>query len=145
VTKATLTVVNRNDIRTPSLRSVTPEMAGPLDPVTFVFNEDVVGISSVSAPIRATYAGLAFGTSDPPPAEPGSWACQSAAGTPVDCVAGAVRSATWTPAAPLQSGRHYTVDLNPEHVLDVRDLAGNPIDPYDRFADDDYPTWQVSG
>ena len=61
---------------------------------------------------------------------PGSWSCKSAAGTRVDCSLGQVRHASWTPSQPLPpppAGERYGVFFNPEHVLDVTDMAGNPL------------------
>jgi len=90
-------------------------------------------------------SGSAFGSGDPPPSVPGTWSCVTVAGAPVDCVAGPLRSATWTPAGLLQAGQDYGVDFNPEHVLEILDLAGNPIDPYLRYEDEYAPTWHVVG
>jgi hypothetical protein len=41
-------------------------------------------------------------------------------------VTGPVRSAVATLGQQPAAGASYDVVLNPEHVLDVRDLAGNP-------------------
>jgi hypothetical protein len=142
--KRTLTVVNDADVRAPFPRAVTPQEAGPSDPVTFRFNEEVVGVSASSAPVRRSAQGSQFGVGDPPPAVPGSWSCLSVSGAPVDCVTGPLLRATWTPAAPLTPGWDYAVDWNPEHVLDIRDLAGNPVDPGLRFEDEFAPTWRVT-
>jgi hypothetical protein len=76
---------------------------------------------------------------------PGGWACSSASGAAVDCGSGPLRSATWTPAAPLTPGASYGVDFNPEHILDVRDPSGNPLDPSLRLEDEYAPTWQIKG
>jgi hypothetical protein len=140
-----LSVVNHNDIRPPAPRTVTPELAGPTDPVTFAFTEDVVGLSSASAPVRPAYPGSAFGFAEPPPSVPGTWSCVSAAGAAIDCWSGPLRRATWTPAAPLAPGKSYGVDFNPEHILDVTDPAGNPLDPSLRLEDEFAPTWQITG
>ena len=45
----TVSVINHNDIRPPVPRSVSPDLAGPTDPVTFRFTEDVVGIAGLGA------------------------------------------------------------------------------------------------
>ena len=140
-----LSVVNRTDIRAPYPSVVGPENRGPTDPVTYRFSEDVVGISATSAPVRPTYSGAGFGTGDPPAAVAGNWACASSAGAPVDCAAGPVRAATWAPTEPLKPGQAYGVDFNPEHVLDVLDLSGNPISPTLRYEDEYFPTWSVTG
>ena len=141
--RASVTIVNNKDIRAPGVRDVEPFRASPAAPVTFTFTEDVTGISSVSAPVRRTEPGLGFGTGEPPTAEAGTWTCATSAGAPADCASDPVRSATWTPTQPLTTGQSYGVDFNPEHVLDVRDLAGNPIDPDLRYEDEFAPFWTV--
>ncbi|MGZ5418465.1 MAG: hypothetical protein ACXWDI_14955 [Nocardioides sp.] len=50
------------------------------------------------------------------------------------CAEGRVRRANWHPAEPLEPGGSYRVQVNPEGVLDVTDLSGNPAGRYD----DDY-------
>jgi hypothetical protein len=94
------------------------------DPARFrvTFSEDVVGISATSATLRRTDFTPTYQTV---PVE-GTWACADAGGAAVDCVAGPVRTATVTLAGPHQPTSVYQAVLNPEHVLDVRDLAGNP-------------------
>ena len=141
--RTSITIVNDKDIRAPGVRSVEPVNASPAQPVTFTFSEDVTGITATSAPVRRTALGSGFGTGDPPPAEPGAWSCATAAGAPADCATGAVRRATWIPSQPLAAGETYGVDFNPEHVLDVLDLAGNPVDRYLRYEDEYAPTWTV--
>jgi len=64
----------------------------------------------------------------------GRWTCKDAAAQPTDCAGTAVRSAEFTPAAPLRAGMGYEVRLNPEFVLDLRDLAGNPVDRQTRLS-----------
>jgi len=90
--------------------------------VPIVFDEDVVGISATSATIQHLVA-VRFGVATP---VSGHWECQDAVRAGVDCAAGPVRVATFLPDAPLLRQGCYTVTLNPEHVLDVLDLAGNP-------------------
>lgn len=141
--RTSITIVNDKDIKAPGVRDVEPFRVSPAEPVTFTFTEDVNGISSVSAPVRPTEPGMGFGTGDPPPAEAGAWTCTSSAGAPADCVAGAVRTATWTPSQPLRPGQSYGVDFNPEHVLEVRDRVGNPMDLLLRYEDEYAPTWTV--
>ena len=96
-----------------------------VDPVRFEvsFAEDVVGVSSTSARLervdfRPEYRTVPIA---------GTWACADAAGGQVDCVTGPVRSAVVTLTEPHQQTSTYRAVLNPEHVLDVRDLAGNPV------------------
>jgi hypothetical protein len=141
--KASITVVNGKDIKAPTVRSVEPFRASAAQPVTFTFTEDVTGITATSSPVRRTEPGFGFGTGDPPPAEAGSWTCSATSGAQVDCAVGPVRTATWTPSQPLTAGQSYGVDFNPEHVLDVLDLAGNPIDPDLRYEDEFAPTWSI--
>jgi hypothetical protein len=117
-----------------------PLRAGASQPVTYRFSEDVVGISGTSAPVLPGGPWLARTTTNEPPGpQPGTWACRTSAGATVDCNTGPLRAATWTPTVPLVPGQEYGVDFNPEHLLDVTDLAGNPIDqPY-------IVVWQVTG
>jgi hypothetical protein len=94
--------------------------------VVVTFSEDVVGISTDSVDL---YRGARFTRvvhSDRTPV-PGSWTCLDAAAATVDCLTGPVRTATFTPST---DARFNTVELNPEHELAVRDLAGNPYDHY---------------
>jgi hypothetical protein len=83
----------------------------------FRFTEDVVGIST-----RAAYlvtSGLAHTRLE------GTWNCRNRHGAAVDCAAGPVRLATYRVTEGAPTGPVDLV-LNPEHVLDVLDLAGNP-------------------
>jgi hypothetical protein len=91
------------------------------------FTEDVTGLSDQSAVIRPP-GGYRRSTNLPSPGAPGTWTCADSSGASVDCFAGALRSATWTPTGPLQSGASYFLDFNPEHVRSLTDLAGNPLD-----------------
>jgi hypothetical protein len=99
----------------------------PAGPVTVQFSEPVTGISDLSAPIRPNANNPlrsrrpALGTP-----EPGTWTCLTASGAALDCATGAYRLARWVPATALQQGG-YVVDINPDHNLDVTDLAGNPF------------------
>lgn len=86
------------------------------------FAEDVVGVSPSSAVLRRTTFTPTFRVET----VTGTWDCHDVAGVPVDCVAGPVRSAVATLPDQPAAGGSYDVVLNPEHVLDVRDLAGNP-------------------
>ena len=56
----------------------------------------------------------------------GAWLCWNQAGTEASCLGGAVRTARFTPAAPLDSDGFYDVVLNPAGYLGLTDLAGNP-------------------
>jgi hypothetical protein len=87
------------------------------------FAEDMVGITATSAPLwrtdfRPVYRRVPVS---------GTWSCADAAGGVVDCVAGPVRTAVVTLADPHLPTSTYSTVLGPEHLLDVRDLAGNPV------------------
>ena len=134
---------NDKDIRPPYARTVTPDTAGPLEPVTYTFNEDVTGISNTSAPVIPGEGWDRFLPDDPPAAQPGNWSCLSSTGAVVDCGTGRVRTATWTPSQPLSPGQWYGANFNPEHVLDVTDLAGNPVDLYAMYEEPYTVVWMV--
>ncbi len=87
------------------------------------FSEDMVGISATSAPLWRTEFKPVYRTVP----VTGTWSCADAAGGAVDCVTGPVRSATATLSEPHVPGSTYSALLNPEHLLDVRDLEGNPV------------------
>ena len=126
----TSVTVLTSDNQAPHPTSAEPFRAVGTQPVTYKFSEDVVGISGVGAPVLPGGPWLGRASTNLPPAPlPGTWACATNAKQPVDCWAGPVRLATWTPATPLAPGE-YGVDFNPEHNLDVSDLAGNPIDQW---------------
>jgi uncharacterized lipoprotein NlpE involved in copper resistance len=84
-------------------------MAGP---VTLDFTEDVVGVDNTT---------VSFGRD-------GTWACTDASEAPTNCLTGAVRHASFTPASPFDNGAYYYLQLNPNHTLGLTDLAGNPFD-----------------
>lgn len=118
------TVVNVD--REPPEIETTSDAPPAGGPVTVVFSEDVAGISQESAPVST----LQPPSSDPyvpAPAISGTWSCRSESGTETTCATGAVRTASWTPDQPLQPGTAYVITFNPEHVLDVTDLNGNPL------------------
>lgn len=108
------------DHQGPNLRVVDSEIS-PGQPVTLEFSEDVRGVSTSSVLVRRT----TYPTADP---LPGTWSCTTSSGGATDCATGPVRRAAFTAATPLGSGE-YEIELNPEHVLDVTDLAGNPFLP----------------
>lgn len=108
------------DHQGPYLRVVDTEI-GPGQPVTLEFTEDVVGVSASSVLVRPR----TYPTADP---LPGTWSCTAATGAATGCATGPVRRAAFTPTVPLGPGE-YEIELNPEHVLDVTDLAGNPFLP----------------
>ena len=66
---------------------------------------------------------------DPPgPLDPGMRACTKGSGAATVCATGRVRNAIFTPSALFTARQRYDIELNPEHYLDVTDLAGNPFD-----------------
>jgi hypothetical protein len=97
-------------------------------PLTVTFNEDVVGVTADNALVHVgdNQRGQA---GDNPPAIAGTWACKDASGSVVDCAAGPVRRAAFTPTSPMIPRTNHTLVLNPEHHLGLTDLAGNPYDP----------------
>ncbi len=117
-----VTIANALDIQAP--QPVVRGSVTAAGPVTVDFPEDVTGLTPESAPVRAA-------VDDPfVLGEPlaGSWVCQTSTGANADCATAAWRTALWTPAVPLAPGR-YQIDINPEHVLSLTDLAGNPSWP----------------
>jgi hypothetical protein len=124
-----LSVVNLDRVA-PRIAQLSPP-TGLTDPVTITFTEDVVGLSAASAPVRPLRGENPVDV-DPLPAHPGTWSCRSGTAVEVDCVAGRVRIAQWTPSTPLTAGTSYVIDVNPEFVLDVLDLAGNPVQEMSR-------------
>ena len=90
--------------------------------VHVVFTEDVVGISATSAPVYASRPLFDHGN---PVA--GSWQCADLNGATADCLRGPVRTAVFVADQPFPASYSGPVAVvNPEHVLDVTDLAGNP-------------------
>lgn len=90
-------------------------------PFTFRFNEAVHGLRARSVSIHSD-DGAMLG-----PELRGTWRCARRNGSPTSCRSGKVRSAAWTPEAPLESDATYRATFNPEHILDIRDLHGNPL------------------
>ena len=93
--------------------NTTPVLTAHRSGATLVvdFSEDVNGISTDSLTVLRR-DGLDYA------AVPGSWSC----GTGVDCVAGPVRTATFTPTG---TGA-VLIRANPDGRLDITDRAGNP-------------------
>lgn len=123
-----LTVVN-GDVRRPTAWVLESWRIRPAGPLSVMFDEDVMGVVAANTLVhlgddRRGRAGAG------PAAIPGSWACQDDASATVDCAAGPVRSAAFTPAAPLSPATNHTLVLNPEGRLGLTDLAGNPYSPY---------------
>jgi hypothetical protein len=111
----------------PSLEVQNDDHAGPWIPnreltsttASLTFSEDVYGITEASAQLF-DYAAAAGS-----PALSGQWRCENHTGVLVDCQTGPVRTARFLPDAPFPA-RYLGLIINPEHVLDVTDGAGNP-------------------
>jgi hypothetical protein len=93
-------------------------------PVRISFTEAVNGLTEASAPLSP----VDLETEEPGPALPGIWRCRDANRVLTDCGTGSVRRAALHLDARLIAGQEYQVSLNPEHVLALTDLAGNPFD-----------------
>ena len=99
-----------------------PGLIDAADPIVMTSNEAVVGITTQSVPLFKNRHGSPGG-----PAVAGTWSCVDRADADTDCATGTVRVATFTPASPLVPSSDYWLVVNPEHTLDVVDLAGNPV------------------
>lgn len=123
---AATVIVTGPDRRRPSALLATPDRLTVSSPLRLSFDEDVTDLSSESAVIRRS--GLYRGsTNEAPAGAPGTWSCATVAGAATDCLDGTLRTAVWTPAEPLVAGVDYSLDFNPEHVLSLTDLSGNPL------------------
>ena len=121
-----LTVAN-NDVLRPGA-TVVGDAVRPAGPLTIMFSEDVVGVNADNTLVHVGYNRREFAGDDPSPIA-GSWACRNAAAATVDCSAGPVRTAVFTPTAAMLPGTNHTLLLNREHHLGLTDLAGNPYSP----------------
>lgn len=120
------TVVTTRDRDVPTA-TVVGRTQPPGGPLRFAFDEAVTGVSAASAVLAPTGLGdTALRRQSQSPIA-GTWQCHDTAGVTVDCLGTAIREAWFTPDTPLLSGADYQLLLNPEHVLDMRDLAGNPF------------------
>lgn len=107
-----------NKAPTMRLRNTTPPPAGPL---RIVFSEKVNGIDDETLTVRElTEEQL------PKPPTPGTWTCTDPEGASTPCTTGNVLKALWQPKAPLAPAR-YLVTANPDGVLGLTDLRGNPV------------------
>jgi hypothetical protein len=123
-----LTVVNGDVVRPTAELTGDSSQVRRSGPLTVQFSEDVVGVDGDNTWVQVGYDQRGRGGSDPTPV-PGTWTCKDAAAAVVDCLAGPVRTAAFTPAAPMAAGTNHTLVLNPEHHLGLTDLAGNPYAP----------------
>jgi hypothetical protein len=121
-------VIN-TDVIPPTIRNVRSG-----ETVKVEFSERVTGLTNASAPIRAVLSSPRHRRALGAPLE-GTWTCRTKSGTAVDCPTGAFRLAAWRPTTPLDPAQAYIVDVNPEHVLDITDLAGNPFDGRTAYSD----------
>jgi len=94
----------------------TVTSAGPAANVVLAFDERVNGITNESA--------LLVGEGVD---HPGVWTCLNGSNAVVDCLTGSVRTARFDPDVDLVSGGSYALLLDPEGVLALTDLAGNPF------------------
>ena len=93
----------------------------PTQPVRLYFSEKVNGIGDDTLTVRE----LTDGPSPLAPT-PGSWTCTDADGAATPCETGEVVEALWQATGPLAPAR-YLVTANPEGVLGLTDLRGNPV------------------
>ncbi len=112
--------VKRNDNLPPDARSNSNRVDAE-GPVSLRFTEPVNGIHDGSITIRRMDWPSPLG--DP---HPGAWTCADPDGDATGCENGPVLTATWAPDTPLEPG-DYRVQVNPDGVLSVTDLAGNPV------------------
>ena len=101
-------------------------------PVVVRFNEPVNGLTNTSGTVRIEEVEITGGEG---PVITGTWDnCKTGAGAATDCLTGSVRKASFHPDTALEPGefepQYYRLDINPEHNLDVTDLAGNPFDRF---------------
>jgi hypothetical protein len=113
--------VEANDVRQPfPWRVYHSERTGN---VVVRFNEPVTGIDSDSLPLRPSGSEHRRDWLD------GSWACVDTQKLPSDCSTGEVFRAVFTPLEPQLEAAELVMLTNPEHVLSLTDLSGNPAEP----------------
>lgn len=121
---STLVVTAMPDTLPPTAR-LARETVPNAGPVVLNFNQAVNGISASSAPVHRVNPNTLGHVSGP---IDGTWTCRNGAGTLTDCGTGRVRKAVFRPSQPFPEPGSFEVALNPEHNLDITDLAGNPCD-----------------
>jgi hypothetical protein len=99
--------------------------APPTGPLIVAFDEDVTGVTDSTALVRPAGYYRIYAP-EPPQPIPGSWACRDPQGAETSCSTGRVRTAAFTPTAPMAPQTDYALEINPEHTLGVVDMAGNP-------------------
>lgn len=111
------------------------------EPVTFRFSEVVNGINAESVVVQQKNWPDPMG---PPLA--GTLTCRDGADQATSCADGEVREVTWVPSVPLtpDPGTSYRVSINPDGVLDVTDLRGNPVER-DPHEPEDFFEFRVLG
>ena len=107
-------------VRWPDAVALPPSSSA--DGLSLRFPEDVVGLHGGSAVLLVGQQRQVV---------PGTWACRDLAGAEVDCVSGPVRQAVLQVSDPSALPGDRVVRLDPEHTLDLRDLAGNPYYRFD--------------
>jgi hypothetical protein len=122
---STLRVLTRPDAAPPTAHLAESRGVPLAGPVTVMFGEPVNGLSDTSVTVQRDNPDTG---ADPGPLLDGNWLCRTGSGTATSCTTGRVRKATFRPAAPFHPNQYYLVTLNPEHSLEVTDLAGNPFD-----------------
>jgi hypothetical protein len=115
-------IVRNVDVVPPSAHSTSVLSVPTGGPMAIRFDQDVRGVTPDNI---AVVSSLATAPID------GAWTCRSSRDVPVDCGSGPVRTASYTPTAPLAPATGHAVQLNPEHHLGLTDLAGNPALPRD--------------
>ena len=116
-----------NDHSAPT--AFVPFTAPSAGPIKVTFTEDVNGITFPSAVVRQLLGDPEL-DADPNTLGPvlaGTWTCETHGSAVTDCETGQVRTAKFAPLDPLEESSYYTVILNPEFLLGVTDLAGNPV------------------
>ena len=107
-------------VRWPDALARTPSSSP--DGLSLRFPEDVVGVHGGSAVLLVGKERQVV---------VGTWTCRDLVGTEVDCVRGPVRQAVLQVSDSSALPGDRVVRLNPEHTLDLRDLAGNPYYRFD--------------
>jgi GH25 family lysozyme M1 (1,4-beta-N-acetylmuramidase) len=110
------------DTAAPVATLATPTGVG--GPITVSFSEIVHDVTKANVAVTALGTGSTV---------PSTLACWSRRGAQVDCATGNVRTAILTPSGPLIPGQTYTAAVNPAGVvLQIADLAGNPVTPVEQ-------------
>lgn len=113
--------LRRHDTEPPHATG-TPNRLAAGESLRFGFSEDVVGVNDASIVVQEVR------WPDPLDAPlPGAWVCSDRDGAETSCDDGQVREVVWTPEEPLAITDHR-VTINPDGILHVTDLRGNPVE-----------------